>query len=86
MIKEGQVVDHSLSPCEEDFIPNVQVMYDSITVLLSQLNVNNLRYLSLLQDKVLLVYIKMLHSRDFTTWLELARVRKLEFVRSLTGV
>ena len=26
MIKNGQVVDHSQSPCEKDFIPDVQVI------------------------------------------------------------
>ncbi|XP_065206795.1 protein O-linked-mannose beta-1,2-N-acetylglucosaminyltransferase 1-like isoform X2 [Planococcus citri] len=48
MIKNGQVVDHSKSPCEKDFIPDVK-------------------------DTTLLVYIKMVHSRDFSTWLEIAR-------------
>ncbi|KAK7601264.1 hypothetical protein V9T40_008705 [Parthenolecanium corni] len=52
MIKNGEVVDHSKSPCEVDFIPDVE-------------------------NKVLLVYIKMLHSRDFTTWLEIAKCFKI---------
>ncbi|XKL66269.1 hypothetical protein PGB90_009689 [Kerria lacca] len=52
MIKNGFVVDHSKSPCETEFIPDVK-------------------------DKILLVYIKMLHSRDFTTWLEIAKCFKI---------
>ncbi|XP_054280090.1 protein O-linked-mannose beta-1,2-N-acetylglucosaminyltransferase 1-like isoform X1 [Macrosteles quadrilineatus] len=52
LISEGQVLDHSKSPCEEDFIPDKK-------------------------NDVFLMFIKMEDSKDFRTWLQVAKCFKI---------
>lgn len=52
MMQRGVVLDHSKSPCEDDFFPDRP-------------------------DEVLLMFIKMEESKDFVTWLQVAKCFKI---------
>uniref|UniRef100_A0A1B6FTU3 Protein O-linked-mannose beta-1,2-N-acetylglucosaminyltransferase n=1 Tax=Cuerna arida TaxID=1464854 RepID=A0A1B6FTU3_9HEMI len=52
LITQGTVLDHSKSPCEEDFVPDKK-------------------------NEVFLMFIKMEDSKDFRTWLQVAKCFKI---------
>lgn len=64
-------MDHSKSPCEEDFVPQgPQVGSEINAFAIGQLK----NKVSILQGFPLVVFIQMDDGRDFRTWLHMAKV------------
>jgi beta-1,2-N-acetylglucosaminyltransferase len=69
LIKRATVLDHSKSPCEENFVPEKMVSEITLkTLILYDL-------LKIFQGEVFMMFIKMEEPKDFGTWKQVAKVR-----------
>jgi beta-1,2-N-acetylglucosaminyltransferase len=67
LIKRATVLDHSKSPCEENFVPEKVVsacIFESYSFLLNEY----------FQGEVFMMFIKMEEPKDFGTWKQVAKV------------
>nr|XP_046914678.1 protein O-linked-mannose beta-1,2-N-acetylglucosaminyltransferase 1-like [Dermatophagoides farinae] len=74
MIKAARLVDHSKDPCENDFIPSSLSSSSSLINLSwndtdSYVNSGN----NAAHHQTYVIYIKQMNSRDFQTWLHVAK-------------
>lgn len=74
MIKAARLVDHSKDPCENDFIPSSLSSSSSLINLSwndtdSYVNSGN----NADHHQTYVIYIKQMNSRDFQTWLHVAK-------------
>lgn len=80
-VSNATVLDHTISPCEESFIPNVTVRLrlssiEYIYVYFFYLNCRwflNNNFIEF-KGETFVVYMKMEHARDTVTWLQIAKV------------